>query len=433
MEENDKRPSKPIGPGRRMMGGGPPAAMRGVIEKPKNFKDTLKKLIKYLSKYKLIIIIVMIFAIASTIFHIFGPKVLGDATTLVYEGVINMLSDNGLGMDFDGILKIVTTVAVLYVLSAIFSYLQTHLMVGVTSKVVYDLRKNIHSKIDKLPLSYFDKKSHGEVLSYITNDIDTIAGNLSQGLTTVITAVATIIGMLVMMFSISWQMTIAALMVLPISFGVISFMIRKSQKYFKEQQEYIGHVNGHVEEMYSNHILVKAFNGEKKSIEDFNEYNDTLYKTAWKSQFITGLTMPIMHVIGNLGYVVICVLGGTLVTLGKITVGNIQSFIQYMRQFTQPINQVAQITSVLQSTTAAAERVFEFLEEEEEVKDTENPADIENIIGNVEFKNLRFGYIEDKIVIKDFSAKVEPGHKIAIVGPTGARKNNNSKIAYEIL
>jgi len=422
---------QPVRPG-RFMGGGRPA-MRGAIEKPKDFKATMKKLLKYLSKYKLGIIIVIIFAIASTIFAIVGPKILGDATTIIFEGVMNIVADNGLGMDYDGIKRIIFLLVGLYLISGMFSYIQTHIMVGISAKVTYNLRESLQAKINKLPLSYFDKKSYGEVLSFITNDIDTVSQNLSQGLTTLITAIATIIGISVMMITISWQMTLVAFLVLPISFGIMTFMMKKSQKYFKSQQEYLGHVNGHIEEMYSNHIIVKAFNGEKKSVEDFNKYNNTLYNSAWKSQFLTGLMHPIMIVIGNLGYVAICILGGYLAANGRITVGNIQSFIQYMRQFTQPIGQIAQSSSVFQTTVAAAERVFNFLEEEEETEDTENPTSIENIIGNVDFKNIRFGYGEDKIVINNFSASVDPGHKIAIVGPTGARKNNNSKIAYEIL
>lgn len=410
--------------------GGPMGGPHGMapVEKAKDLKGTIKKLWEYLSKYKVTLMIVLVFAILSTVFSIVGPKILGNATTLIFEGVMNKIADNGIGMDFDGIRNIIIKLVGLYVISALFSYLQTHIMVGVSTKITYGLRKSIQAKINKLPLAYFDKKSYGEVLSYVTNDIDTISQNLSQGLTQLITSFATVIGIAVMMFSISWQMTLVSLLVLPISGGLIGFIMKKSQKHFKDQQEYLGHINGHVEEMYSNHNIVKVFNGEEKSVEDFNKYNETLYVSSWKSQFFSGLMFPIMNFIGNLGYVAICILGGYLAIKGNITVGDIQSFIQYMRQFTQPIAQIAQVSNVIQSTAAASERVFAFLDEEEEVEDIKKPASAQNIKGAVKFENVHFGYNKDKVVINDFSAKVNAGQKIAIVGPTGAGKTTIVKL-----
>ena len=406
--------------------GGPPGARP--VEKAKDFTGTLKKLLKYIGKYKIAIAIVIICSILSTIFNIMGPKIIGNATTEIYEGVIRMIGGTG-GIDFDAIKNIILTLIGLYLTSVLFSGLQSYIMVGVGMKITYTLRKNISEKINKLPLRYFDKKNHGEVLSYITNDVDTIAQNLNQGITQVITSLTTIIGILVMMFSISWQMTLVALLVLPISSILIALIFKKSQKYFKNQQEYLGHVNGHIEEMYSNHNIVKIFNGEKKSVEDFNKYNDVLYNSTWKSQFLSGLMHPIMTFIGNVGYVVICILGGYYASRGAITVGNIQSFIQYMKQFTQPISQLANVSNVLQSTIAAAERVFEFLDEQEEIQDTLNPASIENIKGHVEFKNVKFQYDDNNVpTIKDFSANVEAGKTIAIVGPTGAGKTTIVKL-----
>lgn len=398
-----------------------------ILEKPKDFKGTLRKLLKELSQYKLIIIIVLIFAILSTVFNIVGPKILGNATTLVYEGVMRMISGTG-GIDFSAIGFTLLFLLGLYIFSAFFGYMQSFLMVNVTNKFTYDLRKNIQEKINRLPLKYFDKKTHGEVLSYMTNDVDVITQNLGQGVTQIITSVVTLIGILVMMFSISWQMTIVALLVLPISFGLIGVVFKKSQKYFKGQQEYLGKINGHIEEMYANHNIVKAFNGEKQALEKFNEYNGELYKSVWKSQFISSLMHPIMNFIGNIAYVLICILGAFYASNGIITVGNIQSFIQYMRQFTQPINQFANIASVLQATVAAAERIFIFLSEEEEIKDKENFVSIDGIKGNVEFKNVNFGYDQDKPVIHNFSAKASEGQRIAIVGPTGAGKTTIVKL-----
>lgn len=407
------------------MGGGPPATR--AVEKAKDFKGTLGKTIKQLGKYKIIICIIIICAILSTVFNILGPKILGNATTEIYNGVMKIISGTG-GIDFDSINKIALTLLTLYLISSGFSYLQSYLMVGVSMKFTYNLRKSIQAKFNKLPLSYFDKKTQGEVLSYITNDIDTIGQNLNQGITQIITSITTLIGIFIMMLTISWQMTLVALLILPVSSILVAIVIKISQKHFKAQQEYLGHVNGHIEEMYSNHNLVKAFNGEEKSIKQFKKYNDVLYNSAWKSQFMSGLMQPIMNFIANIGYVIVCILGAFLASIGVITVGNIQSFIQYMRQFTQPITQLANVSNILQAVMAAAERVFAFLEEDEEVEDSKNPKTIDNLKGIVEFKNVRFGYDEDRVIIKDFSAKAEAGKKIAIVGPTGAGKTTIVKL-----
>lgn len=408
---------------------GPMGQARGPapVEKAKNFKATLKKLFYYLAKYKIILLIVILCAILSTIFNIVGPKILGNITTEIYAGVMQMIAGTG-GIDFVVIKRIVLILVVLYLTSAAFQYLQSYLMVGVGQKFTYTLRKGISEKINQLPIQYFDKKTHGEVLSYITNDVDTIAQNLNQSITQVITSITMLIGILVMMFSISWQMSLIAILVLPVSIFFTFQVIKKSQKYFTKQQEYLGHVNGHIEEMYANHDLVKVFNGEEKSIEQFNECNNTLYHCAWKAQFLSGLMHPIMNFIANIGYVIICIMGGVYASRGTITVGNIQSFIQYMRQFTQPIMQLANVSNMIQSMIAACERVFEFLEEEEEVPDTNTPQSTKEIKGNVDFEHVKFGYEEDKIIIKDFSAKVEQGKKIAIVGPTGSGKTTLVKL-----
>ena len=408
------------------MGGRNRVAMPG--EKAKDFKGTFKKLLKYLGKYKIAIAIVIIFAILSTIFSIVGPKILGEATTILFEGVMNMISENGLGIDFDGIRNIIITLLVLYIISASFSYMQGWIMSKVTMDVTYKLRKDISHKINKLPLSYFDKKTQGEVLSYITNDVDTVSQTLNQGITQVITSITTLLGVLIMMLSISWQMTIVAVLVLPIAIVLVAFVVKKSQKYFIKQQKHLSDVNGHIEEMYTNHTIVRAFNGQKQATEKFEEYNEKLYESAWKSQFLSGLMPPTMNFVGNLGYVAVCIMGAYYASIGIITVGNIQSFMQYMRSFIQPISQLANVSNVLQSTMAAAERVFEFLNEKEEVPDTDKPASVENVVGNVEFKNVHFGYNENKIVINDFSAKINAGQKIAIVGPTGAGKTTIVKL-----
>ncbi|MEE1389857.1 MAG: ABC transporter ATP-binding protein [Clostridia bacterium] len=396
--------------------------------KAKNFKATTKKLINnYLSKYKLAIIIVIIFAIGSTIFSIVGPKILGNATTEIFNGIISKLS-GGSGIDYSKILKILLTLLGLYVISALFSLIQGFTMTSVAQKLTYKIRNDIAQKINKLPMKYFDKKTNGEVLSVITNDIDTLSQNLNQSITQIITSICTIIGIIIMMLSISVTMTIASLIILPISAVIVKKIVTKSQKYFQKQQAYLGHVNGQVEEVYGGHTIVKAFNGEQQEIEKFEKANKELYSSGWKSQFLSGLMHPIMNFIGNIGYVVVAVLGGYLAVQGKITVGNIQSFIQYNKQFTQPIMQIAQVSGMLQSMVAAAERVFEFLEEPEEVEESDKGIDTSKLKGNVEFKNVKFGYDEDKIIIKDFNANVKEGQKIAIVGPPGAGKTTMVKL-----
>ena len=408
------------------MGG--PMRGRTSTEKPKDFKKTTKKLIdSYLSKYKIALIVVIIFAIGSTIFTIVGPKILGNATTEVFNGLVSKIS-GGSGIDFGKIAQIALTLLGLYLLSAVFSFIQGFTMTGVAQKITYKLRNDIAAKINKLPMNYFDKRTNGEVLSIITNDIDTLSMNLNQSITQIITAICTIIGILIMMFSISWQMTLISLVILPVAGFVVRIIVGKSQKYFSRQQEYLGHVNGQVEEIYGGLTVVKAFNAEDKVTNTFDKANDELYHSAWKSQFLSGLMHPVMNFISNVGYVGVAVAGGYLAINGTITVGNIQSFIQYNKQFTQPINQIAQISSMLQSMVAAAERVFEFLEEPEEANTAKGNIDTNKLKGNVEFDHVKFGYNPDKIIIKDFSAKVKEGQKIAIVGPTGAGKSTMVKL-----
>ena len=408
--------------------GGPMRRGQGTTEKPKDFKKTTKKLIdSYLSKYKIGLIIVIIFAIGSTIFTIVGPKILGNATTEIFNGIVSKLS-GGSGIDFGKIAQIAIMLLGLYLLSAIFSFVQGFTMTGIAQKLTYRIRNDIAVKINKLPMNYFDKKTNGEVLSIITNDIDTLSMNLNQSITQIITAICTIIGILIMMVSISWQMTLISLVILPIAGFVVRIIVGKSQKYFSRQQEYLGHVNGQVEEIYGGLTVVKAFNAEDKVINTFDKANDELYHSAWRAQFLSGLMHPVMNFISNVGYVGVAVAGGYLAINGTITVGNIQSFIQYNKQFTQPINQIAQISSMLQSMVAAAERVFEFLEEPEEVITTKGNIDTSTLKGNVEFKHVKFGYNPDKTIIKDFSAKVKEGQKIAIVGPTGAGKTTMVKL-----
>ncbi|NMC84152.1 MAG: ABC transporter ATP-binding protein [Anaerolineaceae bacterium] len=411
------------------MGGGPmgPGMMRGG-EKARDFKGTMKKLIQYLSVYKVSIIIVLIFAIASTIFSIVGPKILGNATTKLFEGVVAQIAGTGTGIDFVYIRNIILELLVLYLVSAAFSYVQGWIMTDVSMKVTYQFRKEISQKINRMPLRYFDGTNHGEILSRITNDVDTISQTLNQSMTQIITSVITMLGILVMMLSISWMMTLVAVLIVPLSAVIIALVVKQSQKFFKQQQDYLGHVNGHVEEMYGGHIVMKAFNGEKKSVEQFDVLNNTLYSSAWKSQFLSGMMMPIMTFIGNLGYVLVCILGGWLAVTGSITVGDIQAFIQYVRSFTQPISQIANISNILQQTAAAAERVFKFLEEDEEVPDPANPVQLSNVEGRVQFQDVHFGYNPEKIIINDFCADVKPGQKIAIVGPTGAGKTTMVKL-----
>ena len=400
----------------------------GAVEKANDFKGTTKKLIKdYLSKYKVALIIVIVFAIGSTIFSIVGPKILGNATTEIFNGIISKLS-GGSGIDFGKIAGILLTLLVLYLISAAFSLIQGFTMTSVAQKLTYKLRSDISVKINKLPMKYFDKRTNGEVLSVITNDIDTLSQNLNQSITQIITSICTLIGILIMMFSISWEMTLVSLIILPITVFIVSKIVGKSQKYFARQQDYLGHVNGQVEEVYGGHTIVKAFNAEEETIKEFEKANDELYKSGWKSQFLSGLMHPIMNFVGNVGYVAVAILGGYLAIQGRITVGNIQSFIQYNKQFTQPINQIAQVSSMLQSMVAAAERVFKFLEEPEEVETVKNPVSTDGLKGNVKFDHVRFGYDEDRMIINDFNAEIKDGQKIAIVGPTGAGKTTMVKL-----
>ena len=409
---------------------GPMGGPRGgqTTERAKDFKKTTKKLIRsYLVKYKIPIMIVMIFAIGSTIFTIVGPKILGNATTEIFNGLVSKLS-GGTGIDFGKVGQIALTLLGLYVISALFSFVQRFLMTNVAQKITYKLRNDVAIKINKLPMKYFDKKTNGEVLSIITNDIDTLSMNLNQSITEIITSVCTIIGILVMMFSISWQMTLISLVILPVAGLLVTFIVKKSQKYFTRQQDYLGHVNGQVEEIYGGLNIVKVFNAEEKVTKDFEKANEELYHSGWKSQFLSGLMHPVMNFISNVGYVAVAVAGGYLAINGTITVGNIQSFIQYNKQFTQPINQLAQISNMLQAMMAAAERIFEFLEEPEEEITAKGNIDTSKLKGNVEFKHVKFGYDPDRTIIKDFNASVHEGQKIAIVGPTGAGKTTMVKL-----
>ena len=410
------------------MGGMGPSKGPMSVEKAKDFKGTTKKLLNnYLSNYKIAIIIVIIFAIGSTIFSIVGPKILGNATTEIYNGLISKIS-GGEGINFQKILEILLTLLGLYLISMLFSAIQGFTMTGVAQKLTYKMRNELIEKINKLPMKYFDKRTNGEVLSIISNDIDTLSQNLNQCITQIITSICTLIGILIMMLSISWQMTIASLIILPVAALLVKKIVSKSQKYFKNQQDYLGHVNGQVEEIYGGHTIVKAFNSEKTVISEFEKANQELYSSGWKSQFLSGLIHPVMNFISNVGYVAVAILGGYFAAQGKITVGNIQSFIQYNKQFTQPINQIAQVSGMLQAMVAASERVFEFLEEPEEVKNIENPKSTEYIKGNVQFEHVNFGYDANKVIINDFNANIQNGQKIAIVGPTGAGKTTIVKL-----
>ena len=410
--------------------GGP---MRGgpgnmLHQKPKDFKKTTKQLVKgYLAKYKIALIIVFIFAIGSTIFTIVGPKILGNATTEIFNGLASKLS-GGAGVDFGKVGQIVITLIILYLISALFSFIQGFTMTNIAQKVTYKLRNDIIMKINKLPFKYFDKKTHGEVLSIITNDIDTLSMNLNQSITQIITSICTIIGILIMMFSISWQMTLISLVILPVAAILVRIIVGKSQRYFQSQQEYLGHVNGQVEEIYGGLNIVKAFNGEENAIKEFEKENAELYRSGWKSQFLSGLMHPLMNFMGNIGYVAVAVTGSYLAINGTITVGNIQSFIQYNRQFNQPITQIAQISAMLQSMVAAAERIFEFLEEPEELETAKGNIDTSKLKGNIEFNHVNFGYNPEKTIINDFNCSVKEGQKIAIVGPTGAGKTTMVKL-----
>ena len=410
------------------MGGIEPSKGPMSVEKAKDFKGTTKKLLNnYLSKYKIAIIIVIIFAIGSTIFSIVGPKILGNATTEIFNGLVSKLS-GGDGIDFGKIGQILLTLLALYVVSALFSFIQGFTMTGIAQKITYKLRNDIAEKINRLPMDYFDKRTHGEVLSIVTNDVDTLSSNLNQTITQIITSICTLIGILLMMLSISWQMTLISLIILPVSAFIVKKIVGKSQKYFVKQQDYLGHVNGQVEEIYSGLNIVKVFNGEGKVTNEFKKANDELYHSGWKSQFLSGLMFPIMNFIANIGYVGVAVAGGYLAIQGTITVGNIQSFIQYNKQFTQPIIQIAQISAMLQAMIAATERVFTFLEEPEEVKTEKGNVDTSKLKGNVEFNHVHFGYNPEKTIINDFSATVKEGQKIAIVGPTGAGKTTMVKL-----
>ena len=412
------------GPGRGPMGHG-----RGMMpgEKAKDFKGTMKKLMSYLGKYTYAIIAVFIFAIGSVAFSVIGPKVLGKATTEIFNGLIGKIS-GGDGIDFDKIKIILLTLVALYIVSAILSFIQGFIMSGISQKLAYNLRDELSKKINRLPMSYFDKTTNGEVLSRFTNDIDTLAQSLNQSLTQIITAVTTLVGVFIMMLTISGIMTVAALVIIPIGMFAISMIIKRSQKFFAQQQEFLGNVNGQVEELYGGHLVVQAFNGQGDAIEKFDKTNEKLYQSAWKSQFLSGLMQPLMSFIGNLGYVLISILGGFLVIKNYIEVGDIQSFIQYVRQFNQPLNQIAQISNQLQATAASAERIFAFLDEEEEPVTQNDSVKVTRHDGEVIFDHVRFGYDENKVIIKDFNAKVKPGQKIAIVGPTGAGKTTIIKL-----
>lgn len=414
------RPKGPVGGF-----GGPGGIAPG--EKPKDFKKAMSGLGNYLGKYKFRIFLVILFAIGGTIFNIVGPKILGNATTEIFEGLMRKVKGTG-GIDFDAIFKILMTILTLYGVAMLFSLIQGFIMTGISQKVTYELRKEISTKINRMPMRYFDTKTHGEVLSRVTNDVDVLSNSLNQSITQTITSVTMVIGIIVMMLSINGWMTLVAILTLPLSMLIISKIIKKSQKYFVQQQEYLGHVNGQVEEIYGGHNVVKVFNGEEEALKEFNKANDKLFESAWKSQFLSGMMMPIMQFIGNVGYVGVAILGGYLTIKNRVSVGDIQAFIQYVRSFNQPISQMAQISNQIQSTAAAAERVFEFLNEEEEDQTVENAVSTTNLEGNVEYKNVHFGYNPDKIIVNDFSAKVTEGQKVAIVGPTGAGKTTMIKL-----
>ena len=396
-------------------------------EKAKDFKGTIGKLFRYIGKYKAAVVVVAIFAIGSTVFNVVCPKVLGKATTALSEGIMNKITGNG-GIDFTYIGKILLFCLGLYVLSVAFSFVQGFIMTGITQKVCYRMRREVSEKINRMPMSYFESRTYGEVLSRITNDIDTMGNGLNQSITQLITSVSTVIGVIVMMLSISPLMTLISVLILPISIMLMMFVIKKSQRFFKQQQEYVGHINGQVEEVYGGHNVIKAFNKENDVRREFHETNETLYKSAWKSQFFSGLMQPIMMFVGNLGYVAVAISGAALAIRGTIQIGDIQAFIQYVKNLTQPVQQVAQVTNMMQQMAAAAERVFELLEEKEEEQIVENPVSTEEIKGEVTFEHVKFGYNPDQIIIKDFSAHVKPGQQVAIVGPTGAGKTTMVKL-----
>ena len=408
---------------RRRMGG------RGQmpVEKAKDFKGSIGKLFAYMKQYHAAVAVVILCAIASTVFSVIGPDILGKATTELSNGLLAKIQGTG-SIDFTKIGQILLFVLGLYLLSTLFSFVQGWLMTGVTQKVCYRMRKDISEKIDRMPMAYFESRTYGEVLSRITNDVDTLGQSLNQSITQIITSVATMVGVLVMMLRISPLMTLIAVVILPISVTLISLVVKKSQKYFKQQQEYLGHINGQVEETYAGHTVIQAYNKEKDMVQQFQETNDTLYHSAWKSQFLSGLMQPIMMFVGNLGYAAVAQSGGLLAIRGTITIGDIQAFIQYVKNFTQPMQQIAQVLNQVQSMAAASERVFEFLEEAEEVQTAEHPLELANVEGNVDFQHVSFGYQPEQCVIRDFSAKVKSGQKIAIVGPTGAGKTTMVKL-----
>ena len=409
-------------------GRGPMGRRRGMSgEKAKDFKDAMLRLLKYMERYKFRLILMVIFAIGGTVFNIIGPKILGKATTELYSGLISKIN-GGSGIDFDKIIKILVGVMCLYVVSSVLSFIQGFIMTGISNDVTYNLRKDISKKINKIPMKYFESRTHGEILSRITNDVDTLQTGINQSVTQLITSATTLIGVLVMMLSINVWMTLAALLILPVSMFIISKVMKHSQKYFQDQQKYLGEVNGQVEEIYSGHTVVKAFNKEDDVINEFEKTNEKLYSSAWRSQFFSGIMMPIMQFVGNLGYVMVALLGGFMVIKNKIEVGDVQAFFQYIRNFTQPIQQIAQVTNMLQSSAAASERVFEFLDVEEEDQMAENPVSINQIEGNVSFEHISFGYDPSKIIVHDFNADVKAGQKVAIVGPTGAGKTTMIKL-----
>lgn len=409
-------------------GRGPMGRRRGMSgEKAKDFKDAMLRLLKYMERYKFRLILMVIFAIGGTVFSIIGPKILGKATTELYSGLISKIN-GGSGIDFDKIIKILFGVMCLYVVSSVLSFIQGFIMTGISNDVTYNLRKDISKKINKIPMKYFESRTHGEILSRITNDVDTLQTGINQSVTQLITSATTLIGVLVMMLSINVWMTLAALLILPVSMFIISKVMKHSQKYFQDQQKYLGEVNGQVEEIYSGHTVVKAFNKEDDVINEFEKTNEKLYSSAWRSQFFSGIMMPIMQFVGNLGYVMVALLGGFMVIKNKIEVGDVQAFFQYIRNFTQPIQQIAQVTNMLQSSAAASERVFEFLDVEEEDQMAEEPVSVNQIEGNVSFEHISFGYDPSKIIVHDFNADVKAGQKVAIVGPTGAGKTTMIKL-----
>lgn len=415
------------GPGRGPMGGPPMLGMPG--QKAKNFKGTMLTLARYLKPYRIQLIVSLVLAVIGTVFTIVGPKLLGNATTRLFEGLVGkIMRVPGAGIDFTYIGNILLLLVALYLVSAACSYIMGYIMTSVSIKVTYDLRKKIAEKIDRLPMKHFDAKPYGEVLSHVTNDVDLISNTLNQSMFQIVTSVATIVGVLIMMFTISWLLALVSVIIIPISMVLIMTIVGRSQKYFRGQQDYLGHISGHVEEMYSGHNVMRAFNGEEKSIRKFDGLNEELYKVAWKAQFVSGIMMPVMMFIGNLSYVVVCVLGGYLVIQKTIQVGDILAFIQYTRSFTQPLAQVASMVNILQSTAAAAERVFEFLNSPEDIPDAAKPAELDNLSGAISFKNVSFGYEPEKTIINNFSADIKPGQKVAIVGPTGAGKTTMVKL-----